>query len=126
MSSKVYDRKWRAKNPDKVRAKRERYKARNSEKYLDYFRKRNARVPSLYHGFTYTEILARLKSQGGCCAICKTTEPGKGKARWHGDHDHATGKFRGVLCGRCNLGLGLFLDETARLLAAVEYLQRAR
>ena len=39
------------------------------------------------------------------------------------DHDHASGLFRGFLCGRCNKGLGLLGDSAASLRNALEYLQ---
>ena len=117
-----YERRWRAKHPDKVREKRRRQKQKDPAKYLKYFRDRSARLPSRYHGFTYTEVLARLAKQGGGCGICAITTPGN--ARWHGDHDHVTGKFRGVLCGRCNMGLGLFRDDPKLLVAARRYLKR--
>ena len=55
--------------------------------------------------------------QGHRCAICGQ----KGKLAL--DHDHSTGRLRGYLCAHCNLGLGSFRDEPARLLAAVEYLK---
>jgi hypothetical protein len=71
---------------------------------------------------TLDQIRARLDEQGGGCALCATTISG-GKG-WHGDHDHATGKFRAVLCTRCNMGLGLFSDDPTRLRAAAEYLEQ--
>jgi hypothetical protein len=58
--------------------------------------------------------------QGGVCAICGTSTPGRG--HWHTDHCHSTGKVRGILCGNCNRGIGCFHDDPERLLAAVGYL----
>lgn len=45
-------------------------------------------------------------AQGRTCAICKTEKSG-GKS-WHTDHDHKTGRVRGILCFRCNVNLGIF------------------
>lgn len=58
--------------------------------------------------------------QGECCAICKTTEPNKGQ--WCTDHDHTTGKVRGILCHHCNRALGLFKDNVSVLNQATSYL----
>ena len=53
------------------------------------------------------------------CAICS----GKPKdGRWHIDHDHKTGRIRGILCARCNIGLGMFLDQPELLTRAAHYL----
>ena len=54
----------------------------------------------------------------GPCEICGTTAP------HHADQDHANGHARGLLCARCNQGLGLFKDSTKALRAAIRYLQR--
>ena len=53
---------------------------------------------------------------GGCCEICGSSE------ELHIDHDHSTGAVRGVLCPRCNQGLGQFKDNRDSLLRAVIYL----
>jgi hypothetical protein len=64
--------------------------------------------------------------QGGRCAICWTSEwPGK-DSRPHADHDHETGRFRGILCGSCNPGLGRFRHDPARLRSAADYLEGNR
>ena len=64
---------------------------------------------------------AKVLEQKGC-AVCRIAKP-KGKNSWHVDHDHATGKVRGVLCGHCNAGLGHFRDKVKTLRAAIYYLE---
>lgn len=59
----------------------------------------------------------------GTCWLCGRREFRRRLAR---DHDHATGAFRGWLCMRCNVGLGLLGDTVERLEAAVEYLRDPR
>lgn len=76
------------------------------------------------YGISPEEFDAMLAAQGGGCAICGTTEwMGNGKVP-HVDHDHATGRIRGILCGNCNLGIGKLGDDPVRLRAAAAYLER--
>ena len=62
-----------------------------------------------------------LADQGGKCAICGATEPAS--TTWHVDHDHKTGRIRGLLCLHCNVGLGHFKDSETNLIAAAKYLE---
>ncbi|SRR6266446_7107114 len=75
------------------------------------------------YGITLNEYSALLEGQAGKCAICGTNIFDKlKKRRLAVDHDHKTGRVRGLLCYMCNIGLGSFLDEVPRLQAAIEYL----
>ena len=71
------------------------------------------------YGITLEEIQSIRKAQGGLCAICRKA-PMNGKL--YVDHNHTTGKVRGLLCLHCNLGLGHFNDSLIGLSAAVRYL----
>lgn len=65
---------------------------------------------------TYNEMLA---SQGGVCKVCKG--PPMHRGTYHVDHDHETGKVRGLLCHKCNVALGMVGDSTALLMRLAEY-----
>lgn len=60
--------------------------------------------------------------QKGKCAICKAHQS-KIKKKLCVDHDHTTGKVRGLLCGKCNTGLGFFKDRIENLSGAILYLK---
>ena len=89
-------------------------------------------------GLTAEGYAALLAAQGGVCAICK--QPPKVSARWgtperlRVDHDHSCCPpnracvkcIRGLLCAACNLALGSFEDDPARLRAAADYLDTYR
>ena len=62
--------------------------------------------------------------QKGACAICECTLNSSRYTRLAGDHCHASGRLRGLLCTNCNTSLGLMKDSPKRLLAAAAYLQR--
>jgi len=70
-----------------------------------------------------------LEKQGGVCAVCKRPETARnqyGIKRLAVDHDHETGKVRGLLCSKCNTGLGALDDNTGRLQACINYLNKSK
>ena len=72
-------------------------------------------------GFTPEEFQEKLNSQGNVCAICGTDNPGK--LDFCADHCHETGQKRGVICRKCNAGLGHFNDNVEVMQKAIEYLE---
>lgn len=74
-----------------------------------------------YH-LTLDEFDRILTKQKECCAICGKHQS-KFKKRLAVDHNHETGKIRGLLCSRCNMGLGFFQDDRKLLWAAINYLR---
>jgi dCMP deaminase len=74
------------------------------------------------YGLTLTDYNHRLELQGGVCAICK--RPPEANKRLAIDHDHATGKIRGLLCMKCNLLLGYAEDNLTFIRASASYLLR--
>jgi len=78
------------------------------------------KLKNLY-GVTYEDFLKLLDEQNNKCLICnKHIERGRGL---HIDHNHETGEIRGLLCDKCNVGLGSFKDSPYLLKKAIGYLQ---
>ena len=99
---------WTEENPDRIRE----YRNRDSWTLV----KRCAR-----RGITPEQLIDAYERQEECCAICKTEIELIDSAI---DHNHETLKIRGLLCWRCNSGLGFFKDNQAHLAMAIEYLVR--
>jgi DNA-directed RNA polymerase subunit M/transcription elongation factor TFIIS len=96
------------------------YRAKNKEKVLEIERKSKLKMT---YGITVGQYDALLDRQDGKCAICAAKKPGGRTKMFFIDHCHSTGKVRGLLCMRCNTGLGLFLDNPKFLLNAISYLK---
>jgi hypothetical protein len=134
--NREYQRKWRAAHPDKRIRNRwakmtleQKSKAngqalvwyhKNKEKVRTYYRenRRNAHLKHKY-GITLEQYNSLLTKQNGVCAICGN--PPREKLL-DTDHDHDTGKIRGLLCWRCNGLLGRARDSIEILESAIEYL----
>lgn len=103
-------------NKDKCIARAKKYRTENREKVLA-----QKRFASL--GVTHEQYQAMLKEQKECCAVCGIHQTGR-KYRLSVDHCHATGQIRGLLCGFCNTGIGLFKDNISLMEKASAYLSK--
>ena len=72
------------------------------------------------YGITIQQELNMLEAQGNKCAICD--KPLNSLTEAHIDHNHRTGKVRGILCGNCNRAIGLLRDNPSNTLRATMYL----
>lgn len=109
---------WGRMNREVRRAENRSYRERNPDVVYNYSRKK--------YGFNVALRDEALRIQKGGCAICGANLASLqdvGTRRVCCDHDHATNEPRGILCGHCNTGLGMFKDSPANLAAAIEYLK---
>lgn len=106
---------WQKANPDKVRV---------------YARRHNLKKN---YGITLEDYDAMLAEQGGVCALCRKDRKGEGDTGRHAeyggrhmaiDHNHVTGKIRGILCHRCNRMLGHVKEDVEVFRRAIEYLEK--
>lgn len=81
-----------------------------------------------YYKITPDDYKQLFDAQNGVCAICKNTATGRGAKnnRLAVDHDHANGQIRGLLCSKCNTGLGLFDDSVELLKIGINYLKETK
>ena len=94
-------------------AKEWRDSPRNSDKILAY---------RLKH---YNLTIEQYKAMGNICSICGSYPKGtKLESRLFVDHDHETGKVRGLLCNNCNVGISRFQDSVVLLACAMSYLYK--
>jgi Recombination endonuclease VII len=98
-------RKWKAANPEKLKAMSRGYLSRNRERMRAGHRK-------------YMGLPDATRPAPTMCECCGQPD----KAALCLDHDHKTGKFRGWLCKRCNSAIGLLGDSLCGVLCAVDYL----
>ena len=104
-------------------ARRREYVGRYKSKHPDRIVAQDRRAGLRRYGITEEDFDRMSSEQGGVCAVCKKTEPGK---RLAVDHDHKTGAVRGLLCSICNKAIGCLGDSVEGLMVAVSYLERGR
>lgn len=86
-------------------------------------RLRNEMLRKAY-GITLEDYNNLFEQQQGLCGICCQPQKSERNKSLAVDHNHETGKVRGLLCDRCNRGLGLLRDNKQILQQAIDYLTR--
>jgi len=116
---------WRAKNKERINELRRARYQRNPEKHIAATRAHYAknadrirrRTQLKRYGMTEEQYTVLAVAQNSMCAIC-----GRELVRPHIDHDHDTGKIRGLLCTQCNTAIGLLQDSSKVAFNAANYL----
>jgi hypothetical protein len=112
--------KWRKSNKEKC--KEYVYRWRNNNRMKTHKIDKRAHLKNR-HGITSEGYTKMLLNQNGCCEICGKPHTDY-KRSFHVDHNHLTGNIRGLLCVRCNAGIGYFKDNTDLLEKAKLYLTK--
>lgn len=107
LCKKTWRANWRKENPEKARDK-------------DF----NSDLKKHY-GINAEQYWKLFEDQKGLCACCGQSHE-LFKRRLHVDHDHNTGKIRGLLCTECNPGIGYFQESVERLQKAINYLSKSK
>lgn len=123
-----YDRRRYKEKGDEIRARVKQYAQANPEKVSTTKKVCRKKKPERVlaanlkkYNLTIVGYNALLLAQDGCCAICRKPPE---KHRLSVDHDHETGRVRGLLCGNCNAMLGHAHDNVQTLELAIKYLVR--
>ena len=107
----AYMRKWRKNHPERVKIHNE--QARIYQAGRKFYK----------YDITEDEYNDMFMAQNGKCLICGKHQS-EIKTALHIDHCHETGKVRGLLCHRCNIGIGLLEDDIENLRCAILYLNK--
>lgn len=146
--AKKYAKKYRTENSYIISLKKKKYQEKNKNKISDYMKKyylknkesmlyikreyykrnskklRDKRIINQY-GISQNEYDEMFIKQGGVCEIClkvETSKQGEVLKSLSIDHDHESGKVRGLLCGRCNAAIGLLKEDIELFEKAKKYL----
>lgn len=111
--------KWRENNKDKIREIKKRYRLKHLDKVKNDIREWKWKK---VFGITANQHQEMLIKQDYKCKICGIHQS-KLKRILAVDHNHSSGKVRGLLCSHCNTGLGYFRDSIELLEKAINYLK---
>ena len=128
----AYNKEYYEKNKEQIIAWRKEYYEKNKERIITYakeyreenkeeiaIKKEEQRLKSKY-GITSKEKNVLLQKQNNKCKICLVEFS---NVTPNIDHCHITNEVRGILCGPCNRGLGIFKDDIELLTKAINYLE---
>lgn len=115
--SNTQSREWAANNRDAERARVRKYHAENRERLNEYARWQRFQRK---YGVSKDQYVVMLASQEHQCKICDRPLINQGRVCI--DHSHKTNKVRGILCDRCNRGIGLLQDNPTVLNKAAQYI----
>jgi hypothetical protein len=129
----TYGKAYRDEHKEEIAESKKQYYENNKEQRIQYnkqyhnshketTRKRSRKRTIIKHGVTPEQHTEIFNKQQGCCMICGRHQS-ELKLALAIDHDHTTGKIRGLLCGKCNRGIGYLNDDVNLLLKAIEYLK---
>lgn len=107
--------KWQSENPEARKKASRKWRQKNPEGQQRAYYKHE-------YGISLERYNQMLQEQNEVCAICNQPDP---RHNLSVDHNHATGKIRGLLCHRCNRCLGMFQDRKDLLAEAIGYLDRS-
>lgn len=108
------------------------YYTKGGKEYYQKWRKHNPEILAKTgrksnlkrnYGITPEDYDVLLEAQNGCCGICGRHQT-EFKKRLATDHNHKTGYIRGLLCNKCNPGIGAFGEDVNILQRAIDYLKQ--
>jgi hypothetical protein len=127
---KEYDKQYRVEHKQEINKKNKRYRIKhrkelnkkNRQYHANHIEEiKNSRKQHLYN-ITQEQYNELFYKQNGNCAICGKNQSELKKVL-SVDHNHITGKVRGLLCSKCNFGIGNLNDDINMLTQAIIYLK---
>ncbi|MEK7557448.1 MAG: endonuclease VII domain-containing protein [Patescibacteria group bacterium] len=106
---------WREKNKESIALSGKTFSAKYRKLRINYYRFKN-------YGLSELVFAEMLEKQNHRCRICGDSGKGGTGKFPTVDHCHKTNTVRGILCGRCNTGIGFFKDSPALCIMAARYL----
>ena len=111
----LWTRKWRKNWSDE-------YRALEAKKCKERNTRRKLRSYGVFDK-TFDQLLAEQNGQCACCGDSPAPDISPAKY-WHIDHDHSNQAYRGILCYRCNIAIGMIDESIFRAERIISYLKR--